>query len=228
MTKRILAWLLAMLVLCAMPHAVSAASPASPQGQQGVRHVLEGFWRAQIPQEQMVFQFQGDRYAFFLNGQPIEEGTFAYLPDGRLQYQITAGPSAGPQGVNRIVYQGQSFAMYRPNGSCITYQRQASQPQTQPGPGATPLEGRWISAGPGPVILRYVFSNGKYFVYERNGAKLSSGTFEMTAYQLIFRHDSGQTVILDYLLYDNRLLIFTSKDPIPSEDPNNVPITFVR
>ena len=50
----------------------------------------------------------------------------------------------------------------------------------------------------------------------------------MTAYQLIFRHDSGQTVILDYLLYDNRLLIFTSKDPIPSEDPNNVPITFVR
>ena len=76
--------------------------------------------------------------------------------------------------------------------------------------------------------MRYVFSNGKYFVYERNGAKLSSGTFEMTAYQFIFRHDSGQTVILDYLLYDNRLLIFTSKDPIPSEDPNNVPITFVR
>ncbi len=50
----------------------------------------------------------------------------------------------------------------------------------------------------------------------------------MTAYQLIFRHDAGQTVILDYLLYDNRLLIFTSEDPIPSEDPNNVPITFVR
>ena len=141
MTKRILAWLLAMLVLCAMPHAVSAASPASPQGQQGVRHVLEGFWRAQIPQEQMVFQFQGDRYAFFLNGQPIEEGTFAYLPDGRLQYQITAGPSAGQQGVNRIVYQGQSFAMYRPNGSYITYQRQASQPQPQPGPAPPPSKG---------------------------------------------------------------------------------------
>ena len=71
----------------------------------------------------------------------IEEGAFVYVPDGRLQYQITAGPSAGQQGVNRIVYQGQSFAMYRPNGSYITYQRQASQPQPQPGPAPPPSKG---------------------------------------------------------------------------------------
>ena len=43
-------------------------------------------------------------------------------------------------------------------------------PQAQPGPGATPLEGRWIFARPGPVSFGYVFSNGKYFYCERNGA----------------------------------------------------------
>ena len=52
MTERTLASLLAILVLCAMPHAVPAASPASPHGLQGVRHVLVGIWTAQIPQEQ--------------------------------------------------------------------------------------------------------------------------------------------------------------------------------
>ena len=229
MTKRTLACLLAILVLCAMPHAVPAASPASPQGLQGVRHVLEGIWTAQIPQEQMVFQFQGSRYAFFLNGQPLEEGTFAYLPDGRLQFQVTAGKNAGQRGENRIVMQGQSFSLHGSNGAFFTFTRMAApQPQTQPNPGATPREGRWIFASPGPVVFRYTFSNGKYFVYERNFAQLSSGTFEMTPYQIIFRHDSGQTVSLGYQLYDNRLVIFTSKDSFTSEDPNNVPITFVR
>ncbi|MBR5050457.1 MAG: hypothetical protein IKX75_03885 [Desulfovibrio sp.] len=223
MTKRTLACLLAMLVLCAMPHAVPVASPASPQGLQGVQHVLEGIWTAQIPQEQMVFQFQGSRYAFFLNGQPLEEGTFAYFPDGRLQFQVTAGRNAGQRGENRIVMQGQSFSLHGSNGAFFTFTRMAApQPQTQPGPGATPLEGRWFFARPGPVSVGYVFSSGRKFVYLRNGAPLSSGTFQMTAYQITFRHDSGQTVSIGYQLYDNRLVIFTS------EDPNNDPISFVR
>jgi hypothetical protein len=223
MTKRILAWLLAMLVLCAMPHAVPAASPASPQGLQGVQHVLEGIWTAQIPQEQMVFQFQGSRYASFLNGQPIEEGTFAYFPDGRLQFQVTAGKNAGQRGEHRIDMQGQSFSIYGPSGAFFTFTRMAApQPQTQPGPGATPLEGRWIFARPGPVRFDYVFSGGREFIYSRNGAPLSSGTFQMGAYQITFRHDSGQTASFRYQLWDNRLVIFTS------EDPNADPIPFVR
>ncbi|MCR5259929.1 MAG: hypothetical protein K6E40_17495 [Desulfovibrio sp.] len=221
MTKRILVWLLAVLALCALPHAVPAAPPASPQGQQGVRHCLEGFWTAQIPQEQIVIQFQGGRYAYFLNDQPIEEGTFAYFPDGRLQFQVTAGKNAGQRGENRIDMQGQSFSIYGPNGSCVTFTRMAA-PQPQPGPGATPLEGRWISARSGPVRFGYVFSNGRKFIYSRNGVPLSSGTFEMTPRQIIFRHDSGQTVSFRYQLWDNRLDIFTS------EDPNVDPITFVR
>lgn len=226
MTKRILAWLLAVLALCAMPHAVPAASPGSTQAQQGMRHVLEGKWTAVLPQEQMVFQFQGGRYAFFLNGQPIEEGAFVYVPDGRLQYQVTAGRNAGQRGENRIAMQGQSFSLYAPDGSCCTFTRMAApQPQAQPGPGATPLEGRWIFARPGPVSFGYVFSNGKYFYCERNGAQLSSGTIEMNGYQITFRHDSGQTVRFRYQHFDN-----TTEESlvIASEDPNVDPITFVR
>ena len=88
---------------------------------------------------------------------PAEEGTFAYLPDGRLQFQVTAGKNAGQRGENRIDMQGQSFSMHDPSGSCVTFTRMAA-PQTQPGPGVTPLEGRWICANPGPVIFSYVFS----------------------------------------------------------------------
>ncbi len=225
MTKRILAWLLAVLALCAMPHAVPAASPDSTQDLQGVRHCLEGEWTAELPQEQMVFQFQGGRYAFFLNGQPLEEGTFAYFPDGRLQYQVTAGKNAGQRDEKRIVMQGQSFSMHDLDGSCATFTRMAA-PQAQPGPGATPLEGRWIFARPGPVSFSYGFSSGKYFDYKRNGAELSSGTFQMTSYQITFRHDSGLTASFDYHHFDDitkeRFVIYTS------EDPNVDPITFVR
>ena len=222
MTKQTLACLLAFLVLCAMPHAVPAASPGSTQAQQGMRHVLEGKWTAVLPQEQMVFQFQGGRYAFFLNGQPIEEGAFVYVPDGRLQYQVTAGRNAGQRGENRIAMQGQSFSLYAPDGSCCTFTRMAApQPQAQPGPGATPLEGRWIFARPGPVSFGYVFS-GSRFVYFINGAQQSSGTFQLTGYQITFRHDSGQTENVGYQLKGNRLVIFTS------EDPNIDPIPFVR
>ena len=190
--------------------------------QQG-QSPLEGVWVAQTPQGQLAFQFQGSRYVYYVNGQPYEEGSFVYHPDGRLQYQITAGPSAGQQGVNRIVFQGQSFSMYGPNGSYITYQRQSSQPQSQtrPGPGATPIEGRWIFARSGPVSFGYVFS-GNRFVYFLNGAQQSSGTFQLTGYQLIFQHDSGQTESVGYQLKGNRLVIF------PSEDPNIDPIPFVR
>ena len=305
MTKQTLACLLAFLVLCAMPHAVPAASPASPQALQGTwvcsngqhsmtftfqgdsctlrvdsmqmagrwilsgtqlrvqfqngstqswhcamagadlvldgnmrfrrqgmpplgpngtgqQSPLEGAWTAQIPQGQMVFQFQGGRYASFLNGQPIEEGTFAYFPDGRLQFQVTAGRNAGQRGENRIVMQGQSFSMYGPNGAFFTFTRMtAPQPQVQPGPGATPIEGRWIFARSGPVSFGYVFS-GSRFVYFINGAQQSSGTFQLTGYQITFRHDSGQTASFRYQLWDNRLVIFTS------EDPNADPIPFVR
>ena len=144
---------------------------------------------------------------------------------GRAAYEFADFlKSAGQRIENlRIVMQGQSFSIHGPNGSCATFTRMAApQPQTQPGPGATPLEGRWFFARPGPVSVGYVFSSGRKFVYLRTGAPLSSGTFQMTAYQITFRHDSGQTVSVGYQLYDNRLVIFTS------EDPNNDPISFVR
>lgn len=191
--------------------------------QQG-QSPLEGVWVAQTPQGQLVFQFQGSRYVYYVNGQPYEQGSFVYHPDGRLQYQITAGPSAGQQGVNRIVYQGQSFAMYGPNGSYITYQRQASQPQPQPqpGPGATPIEGRWIMVKSTPQLsIGYVFS-GNRFASFKNGVQEFTGSFQLTQTQLILRYDSGQTAALGYQLSGNRLVVFTS------DDPNIDPIAFVR
>ena len=112
--------------------------------------------------------------------------------------------------------------MYGPNGAFFTFTRMtAPQPQVQPGPGATPIEGRWIFARSGPVSFGYVFS-GSRFVYFINGAQQSSGTFQLTGYQITFRHDSGQTENVGYQLKGNRLVIFTS------EDPNIDPIPFVR
>ena len=212
------------------PYGGQQPSPGQPPygGQQpfgGQQSPLEGTWVAQTPQGQLIFQFQGSRYVQYFNGQPVEEGNFVYYPDGRLQYQITGGQAAGQQGVNRIVFQGQSFSMYGANGNYITYQRQASQSQSQPpvtGPGATPLEGRWIWAkSSNQVSFGYVFS-GNRFVYFMNGAQSSAGTFQLTQTQLVFQHDSGQTEAVGYQLSGNRLVVF------PSDDPNIDPIPFVR
>ena len=194
-----------------------------PQSFGGQQSPLEGTWIAQTPQGQLVFQFQGARYVQYFNGQPVEEGTFVYHPDGRLQYQVTQGQAAGRQGVNRIVFQGQSFSMYGANGSYITYQRQASQPRPQvPGPGAAPIEGRWIWAkSSNQVSFGYVFS-GNRFMYFMNGAQASAGTFQLTQTQLVLQHDSGQTEAVGYQLRGNRLVVF------PSDDPNVDPIPFVR
>ncbi len=194
--------------------------PYGGQFSQQGQFPLEGVWVAQTPQGQLVSQLQGGRYVYYLNGQPYEQGSFVYYPDGRLQYQTTAGPPAGQRGVNRIVYQGQSFAMYGPNGSCITCQRQASQ--SQPGPCATPIEGRWIMVKSTPQIsIGYVFS-GNRFASFKNGVQKFTGFFQLTQTQLILQYDSGQTAALGCQLSDNRLVVFTS------DDPNIDPIASMR
>ena len=98
------------------------ASPAPAPQAQGAS-VLEGAWSTQLPNGvQMVFIFKGNQYAVLANGQQLESGIFR-LNGQRLEYQTTAGQTAGQQGVNTWQVQGNTLILTYPNGSSLQFTR---------------------------------------------------------------------------------------------------------
>ena len=110
--------------------------PYGGQFSQQGQFPLEGVWVAQTPQGQLVSQFQGSRYVYYLNGQPYEQGSFVYYPDGRLQYQTTAGPSAAS------------------GASTASSTRASPLPCTAPTAAALPASARPASRSPAPAPRR--------------------------------------------------------------------------
>ena len=94
----------------------------APQPQVGPTP-LEGSWFLQTPQGRLTFRFMGNRYAQLFNGQLAEEGTFNYLPDGRLQYRITGGQNAGQSGENRVMVNGNTLTFIWANGMSAVFMR---------------------------------------------------------------------------------------------------------
>ena len=94
-----------------------------PQQPQAGPTPLEGSWSLQTPQGRLTFRFMGNRYAQLFNGQLAEEGTFNYLPDGRLQYQITGGQNAGQSGENRVMVNGNTLTFIWANGMSAVFMR---------------------------------------------------------------------------------------------------------
>ena len=56
------------------------------------------------------------------NGQQLESGIFR-LDGQRLEYQTTAGQTAGQQGVNTWQVQGNTLILTYPNGSSLQFTR---------------------------------------------------------------------------------------------------------
>lgn len=98
------------------------ASPESARPSQAVS-ALEGAWSAQLPNGvQMVFVFKGNQYMVLANGQQSEAGIFR-LDGQRLEYQTTAGQTAGQKGVNTWQIQGNILILTFPNGSALQLTR---------------------------------------------------------------------------------------------------------
>ncbi|MCR5814543.1 MAG: hypothetical protein K6G15_08655 [Desulfovibrio sp.] len=98
--------------------------PATPaQAPQSDATVLEGAWSTQLPNGvQMVFIFKGNQYLVLANGQQSEAGLFR-LQGQNLEYQTTAGQSAGQKGVNTWQLQGNILILTFPNGSSLQFTR---------------------------------------------------------------------------------------------------------
>ena len=70
----------------------------------------------------MVFVFKGNQYMVLANGQQSEAGIFR-LDGQRLEYQTTAGQTAGQKGVNTWQIQGNILILTFPNGSALQLTR---------------------------------------------------------------------------------------------------------
>ena len=195
------------------PDPAPVPQPVQPSPGVGATP-LEGSWVTTLPMGQGVMAFRGNQYTFSLNGQMVEAGTFT-LGQGVLNYTVTMGQMAGSSGQNRLVIQGNQFAMTTPAGQMFVFMRsgvQGTAPIGQPpiAGGVTPLEGRWAFTG--NTTGKYLITEyrGNMFFSYYNGRLIESSQFQFSngqiTHYMLSGAAAGSRVVMNCTLQGNRLV----------------------